>query len=118
VVTTNIEKETERMNRVYHYLLDNFKKEIALQEIASVAHLSNEAFCRYFKKHTRKTLSEFVNELRISYACKALQQQKEVSILQVCYESGFNNVSYFNRQFKMQVGMSPLKYRKERKALR
>lgn len=113
-VTAHVEKETERMNRIYHYLLDNFKKDLTLQEVAGIAHLSNEAFCRYFKKHTRKTLSAFVNDLRISYACKMLQQQQEVSISEVCYESGFNNVSYFNRQFKLQVGVSPLHYRRKK----
>lgn len=112
-VTAHVEKETERMNRIYHYLLDNFKKDITLQEVAAIAHLSNEAFCRYFKKHTRKTLSAFVNDLRISYACKMLQQQQELPVSEVCYESGFNNVSYFNRQFKLQVGVSPLHYRRQ-----
>jgi AraC-like DNA-binding protein len=112
-LTANIEKETARMNRVYHFLLDNFKKEITLAEAAAVAHLSAEAFCRYFRKHTRKTLSAFVNDLRISYACKMLQQQPEISISQVCYESGFNNVSYFNRQFKTITGLSPLKYQRK-----
>ncbi len=100
------------MKLVYHYLLDNFKHDISLEKIATVANLSDAAFCRYFKLHTRKTLSEFVNELRISYACKLLKQ-KEMTVLQVCFESGFNSISYFNRQFKLQTGVSPLKYQKQ-----
>ncbi|KAA2239063.1 AraC family transcriptional regulator [Chitinophaga agrisoli] len=110
-LASSIQKDTERMHRIYHYLLDNFKKEISLEEIAGIANLSPAAFCRYFKKHTRKTLSGFVNDLRISYACRLLQQG-QLSVLQVCYESGFNNISYFNRQFKLQLSASPLKYQK------
>jgi len=110
-LTASVQKDTARMNRIYHYLLDNFKNDIPLDVMAEMANLSVEAFCRYFKQHTRKTLSEFVNDLRIGYACRLLQQ-KEFSVLQVCFESGFNNISYFNRRFKRQIGVSPLAYRK------
>lgn len=108
-----IHRDTERMSTVYHYLLDNFKRDISLSEIASVANLTEEAFCRYFKKHTRKTHTEFMNELRISYACRLLQQ-KQLSVLDVCFESGYKNISYFNRQFKLQMATSPLKYQKKK----
>jgi len=107
----HIEKDTERMSRVYHYLLNNFRNQITLEEIAGVASLTTAAFCRYFKKHTRKTFSEMVNELRIGHACKLLQL-KEMSVLEVCYESGFNNISYFNRQFRLLMDRTPLQYRK------
>ncbi|GAA4322628.1 AraC family transcriptional regulator [Mucilaginibacter gynuensis] len=113
-VSASIEKDTERMNRIYHYLLDNFKNDVSLTEIADVANLSTAAFCRYFKQHTRKTYSQFVNDLRISYAC-GLLQQKDLSVLQICFECGFNNISYFNRQFKLQTAFSPLQYQKRYK---
>ncbi len=109
---SSIQRDTERMNRIYHYLLDNFRHDVSLEQIAAVANLSTAAFCRYFKQHTRKTLSEFVNELRISHACQLLKK-KELSVLQVCYESGFNNISYFNRQFKQQMAVSPLQFQKK-----
>jgi AraC-like DNA-binding protein len=89
-IAASAQKDTARMNRIYHYLLDNFKNDILLEDMAAMANLTVAAFCRYFKQHTRKTLSEFVNDLRIGYACRLLQQ-KEFSILQVCFESGFNN---------------------------
>lgn len=108
-----IHRDTARMSRVYHFLLDNFKRDISLGEIAAVANLSQEAFCRYFKKHTRKTHSEFMNELRISHACRLLQQQ-HLSILDVCFESGYKNISYFNRQFKLHTNTSPLNYQKRK----
>jgi AraC-like DNA-binding protein len=110
-LAASVQKDTERMHTVYHFLLDNFKRDISLEEVAGLASLSPSAFCRYFRKHTRKTLSGFVNELRISYACRLLQQ-KDKSVLQVCYESGFNNISYFNRQFKQQLSVSPLVYQR------
>lgn len=110
--SVNIFKYTERMNKVYHYLLDNFRQDVLLEDVAEIAHLSTAAFCRYFKKHTRKNLSEFVNDLRISYACELLRTP-DMGIAQICYESGFNNVSYFNRQFKLRMRVSPLKYQKQ-----
>jgi AraC-like DNA-binding protein len=110
-VAASVQKDTARMNRIYHYLLDNFKNEIILEDMAAMANLTVAAFCRYFKQHTRKTLSEFVNDLRIGYAC-GLLKQKELNVLQVCFESGFNNISYFNRRFKRQIGVSPLAYQK------
>lgn len=110
-IAASVQKDTARMTVVYHYLLDNFRNDIVLEDIAAIANLSVSAFCRYFKQHTRKTLSEFVNDLRIGYACSLLQQ-KNLSVLQVCFESGFNNISYFNRRFKRQTGVSPLFYQK------
>ncbi|SEO34583.1 AraC-type DNA-binding protein [Mucilaginibacter gossypiicola] len=110
-ITASAQKDTARMNVIYHYLLDNFRSDIELEDIAAMANLTVPAFCRYFKQHTRKTLSEFVNDLRIGYACSLLQQ-KELSVLQVCFESGFNNISYFNRRFKKQTGVPPLSYQK------
>ncbi|MEO3403534.1 AraC family transcriptional regulator [Mucilaginibacter sp. CAU 1740] len=110
-IAASVQKDTVRMNLIYHYLLDNFRNDIVLEDVAAMANLTVAAFCRYFKQHTRKTLSEFVNDLRIGYACSLLHQ-KEMSVLQVCFESGFNNISYFNRRFKKQTGVSPLFYQK------
>ncbi|MBE7176291.1 MAG: helix-turn-helix domain-containing protein [Mucilaginibacter polytrichastri] len=108
----SVEKDTQRMNKIYHYVLDHFRQDIRLEDVADLASLSVPAFCRYFKKHTRKTLTDFVLELRVGHAC-GLLRQKELSVLEVCYESGFNNISYFNRQFKRQTGMAPLQYRRK-----
>ncbi|MCC8408140.1 AraC family transcriptional regulator [Mucilaginibacter sp. UR6-1] len=110
--SSSIKKDTARMNRIYHYLLDNFKEEITVQRMAAMANLSVPAFCRYFKAHTRKTLSDFINELRINYACQLLQLNDK-TISQICFESGYNNISYFNRQFKSITGTSPLAFKKK-----
>ncbi|GAB3717787.1 AraC family transcriptional regulator [Spirosoma flavus] len=106
------ELETSRLNTVCEYTLANYTREITLEEIAAIANLSITSFCRYFKLMTRKTYSQFLIEVRISYACRALIDNKQ-SIEVVCYQNGFNNLSNFYRQFKKVQGISPLEYKKK-----
>lgn len=103
-------KDSERMIAVYDYIFNNFSQDISLNKAASVACLSPEAFCRYFKKHTRKKFSEFLIEVRIGNACKLLQENK-MGIQQISLHCGFNNISYFNRKFKMITQKTPAEYR-------
>ncbi|HKK45039.1 MAG TPA: AraC family transcriptional regulator [Balneolaceae bacterium] len=110
------DKESERINNVINYILNHYKEDIPLQTIAEVANYSKAAFCRFFKKRTRKTFSEFLNEVRISQACKLLRNS-DLNISQICYESGYNNVSNFNRQFKKLTGTTPKSYSKKYKKL-
>lgn len=102
---------SERMNRVYEYVLNNFEEDIPLTRIADIACLSPESFCRYFKKHTRKTFSAFVTEIRVGHACKLLQENR-MDVNQISANAGFNNISYFNRKFKALTGKTPLEYKK------
>jgi AraC-like DNA-binding protein len=102
---------SERMSRIYDYVLNNFTEEISLTQIADIACLSPEAFCRYFKKHTRKTFSAFLAEMRVGYACKLLQENK-LGVTQVSMNAGFNNISYFNRKFKALTKTTPLEYQR------
>lgn len=106
------EEKVKRMNRVFQYITDNYKETISLEEIAGVANMTPQAFCKYFKERTHKTFIEFVNEVRIGHACKLLFEDN-YNILQICYESGFNNLSNFNRQFKKFTSLSPIEYRKK-----
>ncbi|MFD1143994.1 helix-turn-helix domain-containing protein [Larkinella insperata] len=101
--------ETERMKRVLDFMLTHFREEIRVDDIASVAGMAPAAFCRYFRKRTRKSFIEYLNELRISHARKLLMQS-DLSISQVGLECGFNNISHFHRQFKLHNGTTPLKY--------
>ena len=101
--------ETERMKRVLEFILNNFRDEIRVEQIASVAGLAPAAFCRYFKKRTRKSFIEYLNEMRISHARKLLTNN-DLSVGQAGIECGFNNVSHFHRQFKLHTGMTPLRY--------
>lgn len=101
--------ETERMKRVLEFILNQFRNEIRVEQIASVAGLAPAAFCRYFKRRTRKSFVEYLNELRIGHARKLLTNV-DLSVGQVGLECGFNNVSHFHRQFKLHTGMTPLRY--------
>jgi AraC-like DNA-binding protein len=105
-----VENEEGRMNTILEFTFRESRRRIYLEEVARLAHLSVEAFCRYFKLHTRKTYVNFLNEVRISHACRLLIQ-RNLAVEQVCYETGFNNVSNFNRIFKRVTGKTPLAYR-------
>lgn len=101
--------ETARFQKVFAYLIQHYREEIALHTIAEVAHLSPTSFCRYFKTITGKTFVEVVNSYRIQFACQLLRK-KELTVSQIAFESGFNDVPYFNKLFKKLKGVSPLGY--------
>jgi AraC-like DNA-binding protein len=105
------EHNTRRIDQIYSFSLNNFTREVTLEEVAEVANISVNSFCRYFKTHTRKTYFQFLQELRIGHACKLLAGEK-LSISQVAFESGFNNLSHFNRSFKTIMQMKPQAYQK------
>ena len=107
-----VEDEKDRINAIYEYSLRNFKRPIQLDEIAGIANISPSSFCRYFKSRTRKTYSQFLIEIRVGHACKLLIENN-LSIKQLCYESGFNNFSSFHKYFKLITSKSPLTYQKE-----
>ncbi|NBA85944.1 helix-turn-helix domain-containing protein [Emticicia sp. CRIBPO] len=103
--------ETLRFQRVYGHLIENYTSDISLDEIASVASLSQTAFCRYFKKTTGKTFVEVLNEFRIKHAVNLLQQS-EKSVSEIGLESGFDDLSYFTKTFKKYKKISPLAFRR------
>lgn len=102
-------KQNSKLMAVYEYIMNNFKQEITLDKVAEMAHMNPSAFSRYFKSIQKKTFTQFLNEVRIGYACKLLQEQ-HYNIAEVCFESGYNNISNFNRQFKTLKKMSPSAY--------
>jgi AraC-like DNA-binding protein len=103
--------ETERMRSVHEYVMKHYKEKISLSAVAALANMTEAAFCRYFKSRTNKTFLDFVSEIRVGHACKLLLEN-QMSIAQVCYESGYNTVSNFNSQFKALKGHSPKQYQK------
>ncbi len=105
-------KDNDRINAVFNFVRANFKDEIKLIEIAELSNLTVPSFCRYFKKITNKTFTQFVNEYRLVHASKLLSEQ-QLSITEICFESGFNNFSYFNKSFKKFTGQSPSTYRNQ-----
>ncbi|WP_299184159.1 AraC family transcriptional regulator [uncultured Aquimarina sp.] len=104
--------EKEKMAKIINYLNANFDKKIELETIASIANMTPNSFCRYFKKHTHKPFSQFLNEIRIRNACKLLIEG-ELQIANVCYQSGFNTITNFNRQFRTFMGTTPSEYLKK-----
>jgi AraC-like DNA-binding protein len=107
------QKDCEKINRVFEYVKKHFAGNITLEEISQQANLAPTAFCRYFKSRTNKTFSRFLNEVRISYACKLLVEKK-LNVVEICYQSGFHYLSNFNRQFKKIIGFTPSTYQKKR----
>lgn len=104
------EKDTNRINKVYQFLIQNFQRDINLKEVADLCNMTTNSFCRFFKDRSQKSLTQFVNEIRIGHACKLLQNV-EYSISEVCYASGYNNLTNFNKFFKLITGMKPSQYR-------
>lgn len=107
-----IPQDYERLQGIFNFVRENFKRQISLDEVANIASLTSPSFARYFKKVTGKTFTHFVNEYRLVHASKLLAETS-LSITDVCFESGFNNFSHFNKQFKEYTGKSPSDYRKE-----
>jgi AraC-like DNA-binding protein len=102
-------REEKRMNDVLHFTFKQSHRKIKISEVAGVANLSSEAFCRYFKLRTRKTYTNFLNEVRISNACKMLIEGN-MNVQSICYDAGFQNLSHFNRTFKKVTGKTPRSY--------
>ncbi|WP_247232781.1 AraC family transcriptional regulator [Telluribacter sp. SYSU D00476] len=104
------EAETERMRRILDYTLQHFREPIGLPDIAKEAHLSEAAFCRYFRQRTQKPYLSYLNELRVGHA-RQLLIASSMSVGQIALDSGFQNLSHFHRLFRRFTGYSPLRYR-------
>lgn len=105
-------QDNDKIDRIYNYVKDHFKDDIRLEDISKLVAMEIPSFCRYFKRVTGKTFTEFVNEFRVTHACKLISET-DMSIAAICFESGFNNSSHFNRLFKNTTGKTPLEYRDE-----
>jgi len=103
-------KEQQRIKRVNHFVEEHYQRKIDIREIADLTNLTPAAFCRYFKKMTLLTFTEFLNQYRINQAKKLLLRDKNVT--ETCFESGFVSLSYFNRTFKKVTGGNPLQFKK------
>ncbi len=103
--------DEDRMRCINQYVYEHFTGHISIKEIAAVANMTETSFCRYFKTRTLKNFSRFLNEVRISYACKLLSNTN-YNITEVCFESGFNALSYFTRQFKKITQLTPQEFQR------
>lgn len=102
--------EGMRISNIYNYIMQHYNRDITLEEVAGAAFMTPQAFCRYFKKHTRVTFITFLNEIRINEACKKLIDGAYDSVSSVAYDCGFNSITNFNRVFKSTTGKSPREY--------
>jgi len=104
------ERDGNRMDQVIQFLLKERNRPISLQEAADKANMSKEAFCRFFKMRTRKTFTQYLQQLRINEAQKLLLES-DLSISTIAFRVGFENLSYFNRAFKSILGTTPREFR-------
>ena len=104
-------QNVDRLNQVIDYTITNFAARITLEDIASLSNMSVSNFCKYFKGRMKKTYVQYLTEVRIGMSCKLLIENK-LSVHQIAFESGFINMSNFNRAFKLTKQMTPLSYRK------
>lgn len=106
------DNEGKRMSAVFELALNNYHKDISLDEVSNIATMTPNAFCRYFKQRTNKTFVQFLTEIRIENSCKLLSKNNELSIAEIAYQCGFKNISNYNRKFKSIKNVTPTDYRK------
>lgn len=110
IANASLLKEQQRIHRIYHFIETHYQHAIDVNEVAALTHLTTAAFCRYFKKTTHLTFTDFLNQYRINHAKKLLLLDKNVT--EACYDSGFENLSYFNKTFKKITGENPSQFKK------
>ena len=103
--------QRNNLNKVFEYVMLHYNDKITLEEISALVYMTPNAFCRFFKKHTQKSFSSFLIEVRVNKACKMLQDASN-SVSDSCYSSGYNNSSNFHRHFRRVVGLTPNEYKK------
>jgi len=103
------EGQNHRINTIYKYVMTHFKDQISLEEIAGEVHMTTTSFCRFFKQRTNKSFVQYVNDIRVGYACKLLLEEN-YNISQIAFESGFENLSNFNKQFKKIKNITPRQF--------
>jgi AraC-like DNA-binding protein len=105
-------KENSAIEKIFDYSFKHYLDQITLKEVAAIAGMSIPTFCRFFKKNIKKSYFDFLQEIRISHACKLLQTNNE-PILDICYNSGYNSWAHFSKQFKHVKEITPSQYRKQ-----
>jgi AraC-like DNA-binding protein len=111
IARASVLKEQMRLQKVYHFIETNYQTQIDVHAVAKLCNLTTSAFCRYFKKSTHFTFTDFLNQFRINQSKKILLQDKNIT--EACYESGFANISYFNKIFKKVAGENPSSFKKK-----
>jgi AraC-like DNA-binding protein len=111
IASASVLKEQQRLQKVYHFIEANYQHQVDVNVVAALCNLTTAAFCRYFKKSTHATFTDFLNQFRINQSKKMLLQDKNVT--EACFECGFSNISYFTKTFKKITGENPSAYKKK-----
>lgn len=107
----------ERITKVHEYLMSNSHEEVDLEKIAQLVHMAPGSLCRFFKSETGITIFNYLNKIKVDYSCSLLLN-RELSIADIAYDCGFNNLSHFNKQFKKNMNITPSQYRKHFEKIR
>ena len=107
----------KRIAIIHEYLMNNYREEIDLKRLAALVNLAEGSLCRFFKMNMGMTVFEYLNQIKIEFACKLLMDN-DLSVMEVCLDSGFNNLSHFNKQFRKITGLPPSEYRNRFKGLK
>jgi AraC-like DNA-binding protein len=107
-----IEDDSRRVLKVKNFINENYMYEIKLETLADLANMSQSAFSRFFKLHTGRTLSDYIIDIRLSFATRKLLDTQD-SVANISFDCGYNNLSNFNRIFKRKKGCSPTEFREK-----
>jgi AraC-like DNA-binding protein len=105
-----------RIAAIHDYLMNNYREEVDLKRLAALVSMAEGSLCRFFRMHMGMTIFEYLNKIKVELACKLLMDP-DLKIVEVCLDSGFNNLSHFNKQFRKTTGVTPKEYRKRFKEL-
>lgn len=108
------ERHRDALQSSMRYIHDNYNSEISVDDAARVAMLSQSYYRYLFKQMTQRTFTEYLNSLRISKAIELLKSQRDMKILDICYEVGYNNINNFNRIFRQETGLTPMAFRRSK----
>ncbi len=111
-VDYDIFDDSDKMKLIYEYVQKNFAEKISLDDVSNIANMSTISFNRFIKKRTGKTFVNYLNDIRVGYAARWLVE-KDLSISEIAFKSGFNNIANFNRNFKTIKNCTPSKYRED-----
>jgi AraC-like DNA-binding protein len=104
------QENENRINKICQYIQRNASRTITLEQTAAIIHLSPSAFCKFFKRATGKTFSDYVNDIRIGNACHLLTESDK-TIGEIAHETGFESLTYFNRMFLKKKKVTPRHFR-------
>ena len=106
----------KRIGLLHDYLMHHYREEINLEKLASLVNMAEGSLCRFFKMNVGSSIFEYLNKIKVEFACKLLMNP-DIGIFDVCLDSGFNNLSHFNKQFRKHMGVTPSEYRKRFRGL-